>query len=59
MNNNKELPLGLKMALTQNMAALNRFALLSDSDQDVFIENSKQMRSKQDMQAYVCNLLQG
>ncbi|MEA4919399.1 MAG: hypothetical protein VB078_00535 [Clostridiaceae bacterium] len=58
MNTNKEMPLGLKMALTQNMAALNSFAMLSDSDQALFIENSKQMRSKQDMQAYVCNLLQ-
>ncbi len=53
---NNEMPAGLKMELTQNLNALNRFAGLPTSGQSAFIEGARKIRSKQEMRAYVDKL---
>lgn len=62
MNNafddNSDMPIGLKMELTQNLKALNRFSGLSRMSQISFIEGARRISSKQEMQAYVANLMQ-
>lgn len=56
---NTDMPIGLKFALTQNIKALSRFANLSSSQQKAFIQGSCHLNSRQDMEAYVDQLLQG
>lgn len=54
----KDMPAGLRMALTQNMDALSRFADLTESGKVAYIQGARQVRSKQDMEAYVNRLTQ-
>ena len=52
-----EMPLGLGMALAQNLEAMNRFAALSKEGQRAVIQHTHQIQSKEEMQAYVQSLL--
>ncbi|WP_283608925.1 hypothetical protein [Faecalispora anaeroviscerum] len=54
---NANMPTGLRMALTENLEALNRFSALSQQAQESFIRGAQQVHSKQEMQSYVINLL--
>lgn len=56
MNDNSNMPTGLRMALTGNLEALNHFSSLSQGEQERFIEGAKQVNSKQEMQSYVDHL---
>ena len=53
----EELPLGLGMALAQHPEAMARFASLSEEEQQAIIDGAHAVRSKQEMQAYVENLM--
>lgn len=53
----EELPLGLGMALAQHPEAMARFAGLSEEEQQAIIDGAHAVRSKQEMQAYVENLM--
>ena len=53
----EELPLGLGMALAQHPEAMARFAGLSGEEQQAIIDGAHAVRSKQEMQAYVENLM--
>lgn len=52
-----EIPLGLGMALAQNLEAMNRFATMPLSQQRIIIEGTHTIQSKQEMQDYVQSLL--
>ncbi len=54
----KDMPLGLRMALTQNMEAMSRFAELSESEKMAYIQGARQVRSRQEMEQYVRRLTQ-
>lgn len=53
-----EMPLGLGMALAQNLNAMNRFASLSKAEQQAIIAHTHSINSKEEMQAYVQTLFQ-
>lgn len=53
-----EMPLGLGMALAQNLNAMNRFATLSPAEQKAIIAHTQSIGSKEEMAAYVQSLLQ-
>ena len=53
----EELPLGLGMALAQHPEAMARFAGLSEEEQQAIIDGAHAVHSKQEMQAYVENLM--
>lgn len=52
----KEIPLGLGMALAQNEAAMERFAALSPEERQAVIQGAHQVRSRQEMRQYVENM---
>ncbi len=52
-----EMPLGLGMALAQNLEAMNRFANMSRAEQQAVIAHTHSIRSKEEMRAYVESLL--
>lgn len=56
---NTEMPAGLRMALTGNLEALNRFSNMSQLAQESFIYGARQVSSKEEMQSYVNNLVEG
>ena len=47
------MPLGLGLALAQNIKAMNRFADLSPQQQQQMINQTHQIHSKQEMKAFV------
>lgn len=51
------LPLGLGMALAQRPEAMARFTALSEAEQKAFIDGAQSVRSKQEMQTHVEQLL--
>ncbi len=51
--NEPELPLGFGMALMQDADALKRYATMSATERSSYIEGSKLIRSKEEMQRYV------
>ncbi len=53
----EELPLGFGMALTQHPEAMARFNALSEEEQKAIINGTHAVHSKQEMQAYVENLM--
>lgn len=56
MNNfaeNPQMPIGLGLALAQNLNAMNRFASLSLQQKQQIIEQTHQINSKQEMRALV------
>jgi hypothetical protein len=56
--NGSEIPMGLGMALAQNLPAMNRFASMSKAEQQAIIAHTHSIGSKEEMQAYVQSLLQ-
>lgn len=54
--NNDEIPLGLDMALAQNMDAMRVFSSLSESSRQNVIDRSRQVNSKQEMEHLVSGL---
>lgn len=53
-----QIPMGLGMALAQNLDAMNRFASLPEAEKDRIIEHTHQIGSKREMRAYVDSLFQ-
>lgn len=53
----QELPLGFGMALAQHPEAMQRFAALSEAEQQAIIDGTHQVRSREEMQAYVERLM--
>ncbi|HWR22746.1 MAG TPA: hypothetical protein VN366_04635 [Feifaniaceae bacterium] len=51
-----ELPLGLGMALAQNLTAMRRFTSLSSTEQQALIDQTHSIGSKKEMRAFVDNL---
>jgi hypothetical protein len=54
-----DIPLGLGMALAQNMDALNHFASLPESERKKIIDRTHQIQSKQEMSAFVQQIAEG
>lgn len=50
------VPMGFGMALSQNMAALEKFSAMSKAEQEAIINGTRSIRSKKDMRSYVANL---
>lgn len=55
---NTEIPLGLGMALAENLNALNEFSALSDEQKQSVIFKTHQIQSKQEMHSFVNNHFQ-
>lgn len=51
-----ELPLGLGMALSRNIPAMERFSKMQAAEKKAFIEGCKKVDSKEEMQNYVDSL---
>lgn len=51
-----EIPLGLGIALAQNLDAMNYFASLDDTGKQRVIDGTHSVRSKSEMKQYVSNL---
>lgn len=56
--NGPEMPMGLGMALAENISAMQHFAALSPTQQQAVIDHTHQICSKQEMRAYVQSLLE-
>lgn len=54
--NNPEMPMGLGMALAQNLQAMEYFAALPPEQQNAVIEQTHSIHSKNEMQEFVRNL---
>lgn len=54
--NNPEMPMGLGMALAQNLQAMEYFAALPPEQQHSVIEQTHAIHSKGEMQQFVRNL---
>lgn len=53
----QELPMGFGMALAQHPEAMQRFAALSEAEQQAIVSGTHAVRSKREMQAYVEQLM--
>lgn len=54
--NGQEIPMGLGMAMAQNIDAMNYFANLDDAGKQQIIEHAHNVHSKREMQAFVNNM---
>lgn len=50
---NSDIPMGLNMALAQNLAAMEYFANLSRERQQYIIDQTHNIHSKEEMRAFV------
>lgn len=50
---NNEIPMGLGMALAQNLGAMEKFAALPDSKKAEIINGAHSVSSKEEMRRYV------
>lgn len=48
-----EIPMGLGMALAQNIQAMNYFASLSDEEKKQIIDHTHSIQSKEEMRRFV------
>ena len=55
----KEIPMGLGMALAQNLDAMNRFSSLEHDQQQELINHTHGIQSKKEMKQYVSNIAEG
>jgi len=55
--NDKEIPIGLGMALSQNLDAMQVFASMDEVARNRVIERSHRAQSKNDMQNIITDLL--
>lgn len=53
-----EMPLGLGMALSKNVPAMEEFSKMSSLEKNNFINGCKKVTSKAEMQNYVNSLVQ-
>ncbi len=56
---NDEMPVGLGMALAQNITAMNHFATLSPSQQQQIIAGAQRIGSREEMHRYVQRIARG
>lgn len=54
-----EIPMGLGMALAQDITAMNYFAALSPQEQQAIIDHTHSIQSKKEMRSYVASLPHG
>lgn len=54
--NDHEIPIGLGMALAQDLDAMQQFSSLSDAQKKEVIQKTHQVKSKQEMKNLVSNL---
>lgn len=54
--NNDEIPVGLSMALAENIRAMERFGNMGEQEQQNFINRCKSVKSKQEMRSLVSGL---
>lgn len=52
-NDEPEVPIGLGMAMAKNMGAMNHYAAMTVEGKKKIIEETHNIRSKQDMKNYV------
>lgn len=57
MRNSNEVPMGIGMALAENMKAMYAFTALDDSTREAFIHNAQAIQSKEEMRSYVNSLI--
>lgn len=57
--NGPEMPMGLGMALSKNLEAMNRFAALPHEKQRAIIEHTHQIGSKKEMEQFVGDIAKG
>ncbi len=55
--NSTEIPMGLGMALAQNVTAMNYFSSLPQEKKQQVINRTHQIKSKQEMHSYVNSLI--
>lgn len=51
-----EIPMGLGMALSHNLEAMQKFSMLSDNQKLEIIEGTHSIQSKEEMRQYVENI---
>ncbi|MGN0394816.1 MAG: hypothetical protein ACI4EF_05590 [Coprococcus sp.] len=56
--NNDEIPVGLSMALAENLHAMERFGKMTEAERNEVIRRSKNVGSKQEMRSLVSGLNQ-
>lgn len=54
--NNDEIPVGLSMALAENLHAMERFSNMEERERQEFISRSRGVNSKQEMKSLVSGL---
>lgn len=54
--NNDEIPMGLSMALAENLYAMERFGNMTDAERKEFINRSRNVGSKDEMRNLVSGL---
>lgn len=54
--NNNEIPVGLSMALAENLHAMEKFSNMAESEKQEFIRRSRAVSSKQEMRSLVSGL---
>lgn len=54
--NDNEIPQGLGMALAENLNAMKQFTSMTESEQQEFISQSRNVGSKQEMRSLVSGL---
>lgn len=54
---NYEMPMGLGMALSKNPEAMQKFAMLSESEKQEIIQGTHSVQSKEEMRRYVDNII--
>ena len=54
--NGPEIPMGLGMALAEDVESMQYFASLSEAEKQAVIEQTHQIRSKQEMRRFVKEL---
>ena len=54
-----KVPIGFGMALSQNTAAMNRYAHLTESQKQDVLDRAHNVRSEKEMYALVANLANG
>ena len=54
--NNDEIPVGLSMALAENLHAMEKFGRMTESEQKEFISRSRNAESKQEIRNLVSDL---
>lgn len=57
--NGPDIPMGLGMALAENIQSMQYFAALTEQQQRAVIDRTHQIQSKQEMQEYVRHLPDG